>query len=75
MKINIELNFVDNKTYLNYRDWYENKDITCEVINGELFLQGYNKKEQTQIVRPITFKDFENMVKDRIDKIERLENI
>lgn len=39
MKRNLELNIPDDRIFLNFWNSYNGDDVTCQIIDGKLFLE------------------------------------
>lgn len=81
MKIKLELvahGKPDGRRFLNFWNWRNGNDVTCELIDGKLLLTEYaegkdyeKSKELTEIITEITIAQFIEMVCERnIDLIE-----
>lgn len=59
MKINLELNVLDNgKIFLNFWDYKYGDDVVCEVAGNKLMLQN----SPVSTIKQITLQDFINQV-------------
>lgn len=65
MKVDIELNFPDDRTFLNFWD-INGDDVVCEIKNDKLMLQQADDSEFE-----ISINDFCKLVKNRINSQEQ----
>lgn len=72
-KVKIELNFAGDAVFLNFWNWYNGKDVVCELIDGKLMLSQYNEDASGELIhstKEITFNDFVELVKERAQEID-----
>lgn len=81
-KYGVELNFVDDRIYLNYWDYMHGDDICCQLINGKLFKFVYTpmEVEQTEVdgidIDPfqreeITIERFIELVRQTVESYQK----
>ena len=66
MKAKIELNFPDERIFLNYWNWQDGNDVICEIADGKLMLNQYDEESNELPAKEITIIEFIEMVRDRI---------
>lgn len=67
MKINLELNIPDDRTFLNFWNWYNGDDVVCRVDHGKLLLTQRDSNNDLLPEREITIGEFIEMVRERVD--------
>lgn len=67
MKIKIELNLIDDRAFLNFWNWYNGDDVVCQIVDGKLMLNKYDEDANELPPKEITFPEFIEMVKARIE--------
>jgi hypothetical protein len=65
MKAPLELNFVDNRVYLNFWDTLNGKDVVCEVKGNGIFCNWPDRGVEPQ---PITIGEFVHLVRERLEE-------
>ena len=66
MKAKIELNFPDERIFLNYWNALDGDDVICEIVSGKLMLNQYDEESNELPAREITIIEFIEMVRERI---------
>lgn len=49
MKVDIELNIVDERVYLNYWDWAHGRDVICRIEDGKLMRLVHSASENEEL--------------------------
>ena len=66
MKAKIELNFPDERIFLNYWNALDGDDVICEIVNGKLMLSQRDEEANELPAKEITIIEFIEMVRERI---------
>lgn len=70
MKISIELNMPDDRTFLNFWNWHNGEDVVCQLKDGKLFLNQYNVEGNELPEKEITLSEFCQMVKTKVEEMK-----
>lgn len=68
MKIELELNIPDDRTFLNFWNSYNGDDVVCQVIDGKLMLSQYNENGDL-LDKEISLTEFLEMVKSKVEEM------
>lgn len=66
MKAQIEINFPDQRIFLNYWNALDGDDVICEIVNGKLMLTQRDFEGNELRAIEITIVEFIEMVRERI---------
>ena len=66
MKARIEINFPDERIFLNYWNALDGDDVICEIVNGKLMLTQRDFEGNELRAIEITIVEFIEMVRERI---------
>ena len=66
MKAKIEINFPDERIFLNYWNALDGDDVICEIVNGKLMLQQTDFESNELPAVEITIIEFIEMIRERI---------
>lgn len=70
MKIPIELNIPDDRMFLNFWNWDNGDDVVCEIKDGKILLSQYDEDANELPPKEISFLEFCQMVKARMEAIK-----
>lgn len=68
MKIDLELNILDDQMFLNFWNHINGDDVICEIKDGKLYLIGYDDEGNELPEKEITFIEFCNLVKAKVER-------
>jgi len=66
MKAKIEINFPDERIFLNYWNALDGDDVICEIVNDKLMLNQRDEESNELPAKEISIVEFIGMIKDRI---------
>ena len=66
MRVNLELNLPDERTFLNFWNWHNGDDVVCQIIDGKLMLSQYDEDGNELLPKEITLIEFVELVKYQI---------
>jgi hypothetical protein len=69
MKIKLELNLPNDMAFLNYWNWHNGADVTCQIVNGKLMLNQYDEDGKELPPKEITLAEFVELVKAKVEAI------
>jgi hypothetical protein len=62
MKVTIELNLPDDRTFLNYWDYKHGNDVVAQIIDGKIMLSVHSEGKEEEELKEVTFMEFIELV-------------
>lgn len=69
MKVEIEINKPDDRTFVNFWNWHNGDDIVCQLVDGKLMLNQIDEEGNDLSPKEISFAEFCQMVLERVEAI------